>query len=146
MLETLLQSILKFSGQVIQFLIQNFSYLRQNCPICCLNCLFFFTVVKPPSTIRFLAAWWRDCPKGLFYRTTSATISTRKNLQCFFLGAFCFNNIQSELFAKRFLPFPSRYFFVIGGPLLTFLIFANADHKKWSSTVGLEEVLFVQST
>ena len=63
----------------------------------------FFTVVNSPSTIRFVVVWWRACPKGLFGRRRSATTSTRKNLQSFFLGTFYFNNMRSELFAKKIL-------------------------------------------
>ena len=39
--------------------------------------------------------------KSLFNRRRSATISTRKSLKCYFLGASCFSNMRSELLAKK---------------------------------------------
>ena len=41
------------------------------------------------------------------------------------------------------LPFPSKYVLLFWGPLLRFLIIANDDYTKSSSTLSLEEVLFV---
>ena len=63
----------------------------------------FFTVVKSPSTIWFIVVRWRACPKGLFGRRRSATTFTRENFQNYFLGAFCFSYMRSELFAKKIL-------------------------------------------
>ena len=107
----------------------------------------FFTVIKSPSTIRFVAVWWRAWPKGLFRRRRSATISIRKNLQCSFLESFSFNNMRSENHFDRFfgvnLPFPSKYFQFLWCPSLRFLIFVNVDYTKSNSTLGLEEKLFV---
>ena len=63
----------------------------------------FFTLAKLPSTTRFVVVSWWACPKGLFGRRRNAATSTRKTLQSSFLGAFCFNNMRSELFAKKIL-------------------------------------------
>ena len=62
-----------------------------------------FCTIKSLSTIRFVAVRWWACLKGLFCRRRGAMVSTRKNYQCSFLGAFYFNNMWSELFAKKIL-------------------------------------------
>ena len=73
-------------------------------------------------------------------------LPTEKNLQSSFLGAFCFNNMRffcQKDFDRLFevnLPFPSNYFLHFWGPLLRFLIFANVDYTKSSSTLGPEEL------
>ena len=77
----------------------------------------FFTVVKSPSTIRFIVVRWMICPKGLFGRMRSATTSTRGNLQsCFLLHVVLLQRHAIWTFCQKdfdrlfevSLPFPSK--------------------------------------
>ena len=163
LLETLQESILQILWTREPVFNPNFAYLRHHCSICsfvshyiahyvCLDCLVFYRGKNAlHHTVNCCAV---KTLKELFGRRRSAMISTRKKPPMFFSWSVLFQQHATWTFChKDFdrlfgvnLLFPSRYFQLIWGPLLRFLIFANVDYTKSSLTLGLEEVLFVQST
>ena len=101
----------------------------------CVTTVWFFTLVKSPSSIWFVDVWWRACLKGFWVCGGALRFQQEKTSNVLFL-----ERSVSTTWGLKFSPniFLSRFF----GLLLRFLIFVNFDYTKSSSTLGLVEVLF----
>ena len=102
----------------------------------------FFTVVKSPSTIRFIVvrwmaerAFWQEEERYDFHqRKPPKFFSWRVLFQQHAIWTFCQKDFDRLFEVNQ--PFLSRYFLLFWGPLLKFLIFTNFGFTKSSSMLG----------